>query len=73
MTRLANALFVATILAAPSLQADSKVEQFFARNCVGCHGSAQQKGGVRLDVPLRILVADFDLLERHAQLIRDQL
>ncbi len=63
MTRPASALLLAVWLATSALLADSKVEQFFARHCVGCHGAEQQNGNVRLDMPERNLVGDVELLE----------
>ena len=63
MTRPASALLLAVWLATSALLADSKVEQFFARHCVGCHGAEQQNGNVRLDMPVRNLVGDVELLE----------
>ena len=46
-----------------ALQAEPKLEQFFAQNCVKCHGPEKQKGKVRLDKPVGALFADEELLE----------
>ena len=43
--------------------AEPKLEQFFAQNCVKCHGPEKQKGKVRLDKPVGALFADEELLE----------
>jgi hypothetical protein len=45
------------------LQADPKLENFFAQNCVKCHGPEKQKGKVRLDKAVGALFADEELLE----------
>ena len=51
------------------LHADPKVEQFFAQNCVKCHGPEKQKGKVRLDKPVGALFADEELLETIATVL----
>jgi hypothetical protein len=45
------------------LQADPKLENFFAKNCVKCHGPEKQKGKVRLDKAVGALFADEELME----------
>ena len=60
-------LFRATLLLSSLLPvilcAEPKLEQFFAQNCVKCHGPEKQKGKVRLDKPVGALFADEELLE----------
>jgi len=51
------------------LHADPKLEQFFAQNCVKCHGPEKQKGKVRLDKPVGALFADEELLETIATVL----
>jgi hypothetical protein len=51
------------------LHADPKLEQFFAQNCVKCHGPEKQKGKVRLDKPAGELFADEELLETIATVL----
>ena len=53
------------------LTADPKLEQFFAQNCVKCHGPDKQKGKVRLDKPASELFADEELLETIATMLED--
>lgn len=52
-----------------TLGAELKVEQFFAQNCVKCHGPEKQKGKVRLDKPVSELLADEELLETIATVL----
>jgi mono/diheme cytochrome c family protein len=49
-----------------TLPAEAKLEQFFAQNCVKCHGPEKQKGKVRLDKAAGALFADKELLETIA-------
>ena len=51
------------------LHAEPKLEQFFAQNCVKCHGPEKQKGKVRLDKPVGALFAEKDLLETIATVL----
>ncbi|MCS5607700.1 MAG: hypothetical protein NZ936_19065, partial [Alphaproteobacteria bacterium] len=51
------------------LPAEPKLEQFFAQNCIKCHGPEKQKGKVRLDKPVGALFADEDLLETIATVL----
>jgi len=51
------------------LHAEPKLEQFFAQNCVKCHGPEKQKGKVRLDKPVGALFADEELLETIATVL----
>ncbi|MDP7052034.1 MAG: DUF1592 domain-containing protein [Verrucomicrobiota bacterium] len=51
------------------LHAEPKLEQFFAQNCVKCHGPEKQKGKVRLDKPVEALFADKELLETIATVL----
>ena len=51
------------------LHAEPKLEQFFAQNCVKCHGPEKQKGKVRLDGPVDVLFADGELLETVASML----
>jgi hypothetical protein len=53
------------------LHADPKLEQFFAQNCVKCHGPEKQKGKVRLDKPVGALFADEELLATIATMLED--
>ena len=61
-------LLVAFLLS-ESLRAETKLQQFFTRNCVKCHGPDKQQGGVRLDKPVDKLLADEELLETITTLI----
>ena len=61
-------LFVVFLLPA-TVRAESKLEQFFAQNCVKCHGSEKQKGEVQLDKPVDALFADEELLETIATVL----
>ena len=63
MTRLPCAMLLVGFLLPVALQAEPKLEQFFAENCVKCHGPEKQKGKVRLDKPVGALFADDELLE----------
>ncbi|MDB4808277.1 DUF1587 domain-containing protein, partial [Verrucomicrobia bacterium] len=51
------------------LHAEPKLEQFFAQNCVKCHGPEKQKGKVRLDKPVGALFAEEELLETIATVL----
>ena len=51
------------------LQAEPKLEEFFAQNCVKCHGPEKQKGKVRLDKPVGALFAEEELLETIATML----
>jgi hypothetical protein len=52
-----------------TLRAEPRLEQFFAQNCVKCHGPEKQKGKVRLDKPVGELFADEELLETIATVL----
>jgi len=51
------------------LHAEPKLKQFFAQNCVKCHGPEKQKGKVRLDKPVGALFAEEELLETIATVL----
>lgn len=51
------------------LPAEPKLEQFFAQNCIKCHGPEKQKGKVRLDKPSDVLFANAELLELVASML----
>ena len=57
------------ILLPGTLHAEPKLEQFFAQNCVKCHGPEKQKGEVRLDKSAGTLFADKELLETIAAVL----
>ena len=63
MMLLFRAILVLSFLLPVILRAEPKLEQFFAQNCVKCHGPEKQKGKVRLDKPVGALFADEELLE----------
>ena len=69
MTRLPCAMLLVGFLLPMTLQAEPKLEQFFAQNCVKCHGPEKQKGKVRLDKPVGALFADEELLETIAAVL----
>ena len=52
-----------------TLRAEPRLEQFFAQNCVKCHGPEEPKSEVRLDKPFAALIADDELLETITNLI----
>ena len=58
-----------SFLLSVTLRAEPKLEQFFAQNCVKCHGPEKQKGKVRLDQPVDALFADEELLETLAAVL----
>ena len=58
------------ILLPGTLHAEPKLEQFFAQNCVKCHGPEKQKGEVRLDKSAGTLFADKELLRRRNRLLQ---
>lgn len=64
---LATLLLV--ILLPATLRAEPELQQFFAQNCVKCHGPEKQKGEVRLDKPVSELLADEELLETIATVL----
>ena len=57
------------VLFSGSLHADEKLEHFFAKNCVNCHGPEKQKGNVRLDKPVGDLLTDQELIETIATVL----
>jgi len=63
------AALLAGFLLSGILHAETKLEKFFARNCVKCHGPDKQKGKVRLDKPVGTLFADEKLLETVATVL----
>ena len=69
MTRLSCAMLLVSCLLPLTLRAEPKLEQFFAQNCVKCHGPKQQKGKVRLDRPVAALFANEELLETIAAVL----
>ena len=63
MMRLPWTMLLVGFLLPATLRADITLEQFFAQNCVKCHGPEKQKGELRLDKPVSVLLADEELLE----------
>ncbi|RMF40107.1 MAG: hypothetical protein D6753_12340, partial [Planctomycetota bacterium] len=61
-------LLVALLLPG-TLRAESGLKQFFAQNCIKCHGPEEQNGMVRLDRPVSELRADHELLETIATVL----
>ncbi len=66
---LSIAVLLVGFLLPRALCADSKLEKFFAQNCVKCHGPEEQNGEVRLDNPVDTLFADQELLESIATVV----
>jgi len=62
-------MLVVSVLLSGTLRAEPKLEQFFAQNCVKCHGPEKQNGEVRLDKSVDALFADEELLETIASLL----
>lgn len=69
MIRLSWPILLLSFFATATLCAQTKLNEFFTRNCVQCHGSKKQKGEVRLDHPLDKLIADAELLENIANVL----
>ena len=69
MMRLAWTMLLLGFLLPATLRADHKLEQFFAQNCVQCHGPDKQEGKVRLDKPVVALFTDKELLETIATVL----
>jgi len=69
MMRLPWTMLLVGILLPATLRAEPKLEQFFAQNCVKCHGPKKQEGKVRLDKPVVALFADAELLETIAAVL----
>ena len=69
MMRRLGTVLPAVLLLPGLLLAESKLENFFARNCVQCHGPEKQKGKVRLDGPVDELFADIELAETVADVL----
>jgi len=69
MMRLPGAMLLVGFLLPATLHAEPKLEQFFAQNCVKCHGAEKPKGMVRLDKPVGALFADEELLETIATVL----
>ena len=67
--RRSRTALLAGFLLSGILHAEPKLEKFFARNCVICHGPDKQKGKVRLDKPVGTLFADEKLLETVATVL----
>lgn len=67
--KLSCTMLLVSLLVPGTLRADTKLEQFFAQNCVKCHGPEEQNGEVRLDKPVDTLLADHELLETITTLI----
>ena len=67
--RLPFAILLLSFLLQATLRAEPKLEQFFAQNCVKCHGHEQQKGKVRLDRPVGALFTNEELLETIAAVL----
>ena len=66
MMRLPWAMVLVGCLLPATLCAEPRLEQFFAQNCVKCHGPERQQGEVRLDKPVGALLANEELLETIA-------
>ena len=58
-----------SFLLSTTLSAETKLQDFITNHCIKCHGPSEQKGEVRLDKPVDMLLADEDLLETIATLI----
>ena len=69
MMRLPWTMLLVGFLLPGTLRAEPQLEQFFAQNCVKCHGPEKQKGKVRLDRPVDALFADEELLETLAAVL----
>ena len=69
MMRLPWTMLLVGFLLPGALRAEPRLEQFFAQNCVRCHGPEKQKGEVRLDKPVAALFADEELLEAIATVL----
>jgi len=69
MMRLTWTMLLVSFLLPGTLRAEPGLEQFFAQNCVRCHGPEKQKGKVRLDKPVGELLADEELLETIAAVL----
>ena len=69
MMRLLWTMLLVGFLLPTTLRAEPRLEQFFAQNCVKCHGPEKQKGEVRLDKPVGALFADDELLETIATVL----
>jgi len=69
MMRLPWTALLVGFLLPGTLCAEPKLEQFFAQNCVKCHGPEKQEGKVRLDRPVGALFADEELLETIATVL----
>ncbi len=67
-TQTAATMLLSCLLPIP-LHAESKLQQFFADNCVKCHGPDEKHGEVRLDKPVDTLLADVELLESITTLV----
>ncbi len=67
--RLPWTMLLVGFLLPATLRAEPKLEQFFAQNCINCHGPAKQEGKVRLDKPVSALFADEELLETIAAVL----
>lgn len=61
--RLTWIMLLVGFLLSGTLRAEPKLDQFFAQNCVKCHGPEKQKGQLRLDKPAGTLFADQEFLE----------
>ena len=69
MMRLRWTMLLVSFLLSGTLCAETKLKQFFAQNCIKCHGPEEHQGGVRLDTPVDTLLADEELLETITTLI----
>ena len=56
MMRFPWPMLLVGFLLPATLRAEPGLEQFFAQNCVKCHGPEKQKGKVRLDKPVGALL-----------------
>ena len=69
MTQLRCTMILVALLLPGTLRAETSLQQFFAQNCVKCHGPNEQQGGVRLDKSVDTLLADVELLETITSLV----
>ena len=67
MMRLPWTMLLVGFLLPATLRAEPKLEQFFAQNCVKCHGPKKQEGKVRLDKPVAALFADAGRVDLEQQ------
>ena len=69
MMRLRWPILLVTLVLPATLRGEPKLGQFFAQNCLKCHGSEEHQGDVQLDRPVADLLADGELLETIATVL----